>query len=263
MATTESRDVLRQVANAVLIPAAIAVNFLPRIFEYDVGVVARQNEPLLAAAGWAFSIWGLIFLGQLVYAVYQALPSQRANPALRRVGFFTALACLGGGLWTVFFLSKHFAAAWVTMLVILTSLIFVELRLGNMVRRGREFWLIRLPFAVNLGWISVATILNSAQFFKALGWNGAPLTPLMWSIILVGVATALSLVMGFFRRNLAFAAIISWGLMAIATYRLEDAPSLAMAAFAGAGMAAALVVAAAIAMLTGKLSVNVPGAAEG
>jgi hypothetical protein len=41
-------------------------------------------------AGYAFTIWSLIFTLSLGYAVWQALPSERENPLLRRVGWLTA-----------------------------------------------------------------------------------------------------------------------------------------------------------------------------
>ena len=252
------KDLTRQVANALIIPIAIAVSFWPRRGGHDIGDIARQSEPLLTAAGWAFSIWGLIFAGQLAYAVYQALPSQRANPVLRRVGEFTALACLGGGLWTAFFTAEMFAAAWVTMLLTLGALIAVEVQLGNAARHGRELWLIRLPFALNLGWVSVATILNSAHFFSnSWGWNGEPATPLFWALLMTGVATTLGVVMAVFRRNLAYAAAVAWGLAGIAAEKRFDEPSLSALAAVGAVLLSGLVVGEGVAMWRGRLSVDV------
>ncbi len=252
------KDLTRQVANALIIPIAIAVSFWPRREGHDIGDISRNTEPLLAAAGWAFGIWGLIYLGQLAYAIYQALPSQRANPVLRRVGEFTALSCLGGGLWTAFFTAEMFGAAWVTMLLTLGALVSVEIQLGNAARHGRELWLIRLPFALNLGWISVATILNSAHFFSnSWGWNGEPLNPLAWSLVMTAVATALGVVMAVFRRNLAFAAAVAWGLAGIAAAKRLDAPSLSALAAVGAVLLVGLIIAEGIAMRRGRMSVDV------
>lgn len=40
---------------------------------------------LVTPAGWAFSIWGPLYAGSLVFAVYQALPSQRDNGLLASI----------------------------------------------------------------------------------------------------------------------------------------------------------------------------------
>ncbi len=257
------KDLTRQIANAVIIPVAIAVNFWPRPEGQDVGSVSRQTQPLLSAAGWAFAIWGLLFVGQLAYAAYQVLPSQRTNPVMRRVGEFTALACLGEGLWVSLFTSQMFGAAWATMLFILGSLITIEVLLGNAARHGRELWLVRAPFSLMLGWISVATILNSAQFFSnSLGWGGAPATPLFWSLAMTSVAIVLGLVMAAVRRNLFYAAAVAWGLAGIAAEKRADAPSLAALAAVGAVLLTGVIVGEGIAMARGRLSVDV-GAAHG
>ena len=39
-----------------------------------------QNDPLVQPPGWAFSIWGVIYLGLTAYTIYQALPAQRRDP---------------------------------------------------------------------------------------------------------------------------------------------------------------------------------------
>ncbi|MDI9637651.1 hypothetical protein QM565_18130 [Geitlerinema splendidum] len=39
-------------------------------------------------ASYAFSIWGLIYVGLIAYGVYQFLPSQRQNSTLRWVNIF-------------------------------------------------------------------------------------------------------------------------------------------------------------------------------
>src|SRR5205823_422208 len=41
------------------------------------GMVSAKYPTLLTPAGYAFSIWGLIFLGLVVYAIWQLLPGQQ------------------------------------------------------------------------------------------------------------------------------------------------------------------------------------------
>jgi len=56
---------------------------------------------LVIPAGYAFAIWGPIFLLGLVYAAYQMLPSRREDPLLRWVGWPLAGAFLLNGVWEV------------------------------------------------------------------------------------------------------------------------------------------------------------------
>ncbi|MGV3623659.1 MAG: hypothetical protein ACO1OB_22760 [Archangium sp.] len=253
--STLAKDRIRQLANLLIIPTAIVINALngPKN-----GEVARQTEPLLAASGWTFMVWNVIFLGLLGYAVFQALPSQRTNPALRRIGPFTAIAAACTGVWVLLFTSFHFTAAWLTILVLLGSLIAIEVLLGDAARSGKALWLVRVPFGVMLGWVSAAAILNTAQWLHTVvQWSGAPLTPLSWSLILVAVALALGMVMGLARRNLSFVAVMSWALLGIATY-VQPQP-LVIAAAVGAGTLAVLFVGELIAMRSGRLSLDLRG----
>lgn len=229
------QDRARQVVNLVLIPAGIAFNMIPGIREREIAAVARASEPLLAASGWAFSIWGLIFAWTLVYAVYQALPSQTTRRVHRAIGWHTASNGLLGGLWTYLFTQELFTAAWITMVALLLNLIAIEIRLGNEARSGRDRMLVRVPFAINLGWISVATILDTTQWlWSTVGWDGAPLTPIAWSIIMVAAAAALAAAMLHLRRNLPFALVTVWALAAIATYVKEESVSVVAVLCAGA-----------------------------
>ena len=98
-------DVARQVANVVGTICQIAV---PIFTGPAVGRVSGENPTLVVPADYAFVIWTPIFLLALVYAVYQALPSNRESPLLRRIGWFSALAYFSNGIWQIVFPAREF-----------------------------------------------------------------------------------------------------------------------------------------------------------
>ena len=53
------------------------------------GRLSAQGS-FLAPAGPAFSIWSVIYLGLIGYAIWQALPGQRASARQRAVGWWIA-----------------------------------------------------------------------------------------------------------------------------------------------------------------------------
>ena len=77
------RDVVRQVAN---VAGAIFQIAVPVFTGPAVGRVSAENPTLVVPADYAFVIWTPIFLLALIYAVYQALPANRENPLLRKIG---------------------------------------------------------------------------------------------------------------------------------------------------------------------------------
>lgn len=86
-------DAVRQ----AVVAAAVGGGFLAGV-SGDYGS-ASQSQSLVLPADYAFAIWAPIYAGVLGQAVYQALPSQRQNPLLRRTGWAAAAAVgLSGGL---------------------------------------------------------------------------------------------------------------------------------------------------------------------
>ncbi len=92
-----NKDTVRAIIVAVAVVAVIAVNGLANalpINGLNTGEISDRFEVYFVPAGYVFSIWGLIYLALATYAVYQALPAQRENEPLRRVGYLFALSCL-------------------------------------------------------------------------------------------------------------------------------------------------------------------------
>ncbi len=96
MSNDGQRDLARQAATVVgALFQVLAGAIVP------IGAIAKETPSLVIPADYAFAIWGPIFLLCLAYAAYQALPANRANPLLRRVGWFFAGAFFLNGLWEV------------------------------------------------------------------------------------------------------------------------------------------------------------------
>jgi hypothetical protein len=87
--------VARQVAH---VAGAIFQIAVPVFTGPAVGRVSAENPTLVVPADYAFVIWTPIFLLALIYVVYQALPANRENPLLRKIGWFSALAYFSNGI---------------------------------------------------------------------------------------------------------------------------------------------------------------------
>jgi hypothetical protein len=240
-----ARTVLRQLAILVAVPAGIAMNYLVFAGKGWEGVVKDRPSPL-QAAGYAFSIWGLIWLGQLLYAAHQARPSQRDNPVLRRVAVWTLVNAVATGAWPLAMAQQAFVQAqgWLTLMLV--ALIAIELHAGAPAGPlGRaDAWLVRVVYGVNLGWVSVAMILSVASLLRVeLGWQGGPWSGETWSLLAVTAAASLGLIMLFVRRNVAFAVVNVWALIALAVGGEATPASVSrVAAVAAAVVALSIVV---------------------
>ena len=230
-----NRDTARQLVNVVATVLMIAVNILATTLPLngqDTGAISDRFAIYFVPAGYVFSIWGLIYLAVIGFAVFQALPSQRENPRLRRVGYLYALTSVLNIVWLFLWHYNVFAGTLVVMLGLLASLIAVYLRLGIGVAtvKTAEKWLVNVPFSIYLGWITVATIANASQLLFYLKWNGLGVNPQFWAVIMIGAATIVALLMALTRRDIAYLLVLVWALAGIGAKHLA-APAVTAAAW--------------------------------
>ena len=111
---------------ALAVLGNIVLNYYSNAFPFNgqsMGAVSAQHPTLLTPAGYAFSIWGLIFLALTGYIVWQLLPAQRANPLPDAVARPLTLASVATAAWVVLFAYERLVLSVLVMLVILGALI--------------------------------------------------------------------------------------------------------------------------------------------
>ncbi len=204
--------------------------------------ISDRYLTLVTPAGYVFAVWSVIYLLQLVFSVYQALPSQRSNPSLRAIGYLPAVSGVLNSTWLVLWHYNVFALTVPVMAALLVTLIAIYLRLGigsRVAASWTETIAIRLPWSVYLGWITIATIANVATTLVWLEWNGFGIAPDLWATVVlatgVGIATAMALT----RRDVAYGLVVVWAYIGIAINQ-ADSTLVAGAAWLGAVLVAGL-----------------------
>ena len=89
--------VLGAAAFAVVVPVVQALTG----FGLSQAEFAEDGNETLRVAGYAFSIWGLIYIGILAYAVRQVLPQTGESDMIRRFAIPSIVAFVGIGAWIV------------------------------------------------------------------------------------------------------------------------------------------------------------------
>jgi benzodiazapine receptor len=239
-----NRNIIRQITNVLAVILTLIVNGLADALPLNglnTGQISDQFKVYFVPAGYVFSIWGLIYLGLILFAVYQALPSQRQNPRLERVGYLFALSCLANIAWIFLWHYEQFVLTLVAMFSLLGLLIAIYLRLGI----GRvnvstgERWLVHTPFSVYLGWVSVATIANVSDALDYLKWSGWGVPPQWWAVIMLIIGVGLAFAMGLTRGDAAFMLVIIWAFAGIAV-KQSASPLVSTTAWIAAGVTAGL-----------------------
>jgi hypothetical protein len=167
-------------------------------------------------AGYAFSIWGIIYLSWICFCVYELLPAQIANPSHEALSKPVIVSSLLSIAWIISFTGNNIG---VSMLLIAAMLIMAVLQFRNAERvvtgSSSNKWLVLLPFSLYAGWLSVATIANTFIWVNFMGWAGTAAVEQYWGIGLVLVAGLAGLMISLQFRNPFFPLVIAWASLAL------------------------------------------------
>lgn len=194
----------------------IAVNALANILPINgvtTGAVSDAYPNLFAPAGLTFSIWGLIYLLLAIYAIYQAgfcQKSKEKNSTCDKVAPYFVASSVANILWI---LSWHYDLMGISVLLIATILVCL-IKIADILRSeklsSKEEFLVRLPFSIYFGWITVATIANITTYLVSLSWNGFGLSNEVWTTIVLLVGTAIGVWRMLKDRDFAYGLVLVW-----------------------------------------------------
>ena len=219
--------------NTVVVLAVIFWNYWSNtgaINGHTVGELSDKYANLFTPAGYAFAIWGLIFLGLLVLVGSQlrmAFGGGAHSETILQIGPWLTIANLGNATWLWVWLHEYTGLSVLVMLVVLFSLIQIVLRL-NMERWDAPGSLIATvwwPICLYSGWIAVATIANISAWLASMHWSPV-FNEVQWTVIMISVAGLLNLVVLQTRNMREFASVGVWAIAAIAVRHWGEIPLL-------------------------------------
>ena len=188
------------------------------------GEISAKYPTLFTPDGFTFSIWGLIYLSLAVFVVYQALPAQRDNADIAQIGIWFKLNCLANALWIF---AWHYDFLLISMLLML-GLLATLIQIFRSVDSNSNL-LIKLPFSLYTGWITVATIANLSVLQTAWGLNDTGLSAVQWTWLKLAIAGAIGAIVLSRTRNVVYLAVIAWAAFGIFSKQTET-PEVAGAA---------------------------------
>lgn len=199
---------------------------------------SADGDGTLRVAGYAFSIWSLIHVAMLAYAVRQVLPQTGESLLIHRFGWPSAAAFLGIGWWVMAAAFDWEAATVVLIFASLVALLVPLIQNAGAIRAlgrtDRDRWLVVWPLALLAGWLTVAAPLNLLTVVTGNGGLPTVLSPTVWAMLAVVVTALIALGVTQRLRMLAFALPVAWGLLGAFVAEQERNAPLAYAALAAA-----------------------------
>jgi hypothetical protein len=220
---------------------AAAPAFAPEFRGYAAGQLPVAIERhAVQPAGYAFSIWGVIFLWLLASAAY-GLWQRADHSAWRPTRPALIGAMLAGSLW-LFLASSNPLLATVVILAMAVCALTAFLRADT----GVDRWILSAPLAIFAGWVSAASLVSVGIMLGGYGLLPHPTAALVMVAILVAAALFIQS-----RQPLmpVYGATVVWAIVAVAVVNRSDYPMVAIVA-----AISALIMAAGTAWLRAKRS---------
>lgn len=204
-------------------------------------------------AGLTFMIWNVIYIALLGLTIYSIkswfIKGEEPPEFLDKIGIEFILASIANIAWIFFWHYQIVYMSLIAMLILFGSLMSLYVRLGigkNKEAIKTEKWFVHIPISIYFGWITIATVANITALFVDLGWDYiiAPsiFWEIVWTIIIISVATIITLLTLWFRKDIAYSLVIIWSLAGIIIKRATSVPfTLGIIIAAGVGIGLILV----------------------
>lgn len=222
--------------NSITLAAALVMNYLSGLGKLNgntVSDISKRYETLFTPAGYAFAIWGIIYIFLIAFVIHQwyAWYRKKDDQDLRRTGVWFAIGNIANGLWIWAWTGD--SIGWSVLLIILLllslAILVVRLRLEIPDAPLRIIAFVWWPVCIYLGWIVVASAANIAVYLKSTNQTFF-LTEETRAIALIILAALIYVLLIYF-RNMREAALVGiWAFIAIAVRQWEHHIHISFAA---------------------------------
>jgi len=254
----ETKDIVRQITVAASAVFALIGAFVGSgaaggtPIQNAAGGALAADATLIAPATPAFSVWSVIYLGLIVYAVWQLLPGQSSAERHRRLGYWIAASLVLNAFWILSIQFDLLPLSVPIIVVLLAVLVQAFLQaIAYPATSVADGIITDATIGLYLGWVCVATAANVTALLVASGFTGWGLPPELWSVVVVAVAAAVGIVLALVSRGrISPALTLAWGLTWVAVGRLAGEPASLATGIAAAAAAALVLVVTIVIRLT-------------
>ncbi|QDP86494.1 tryptophan-rich sensory protein [Chryseobacterium sp. SNU WT5] len=233
-----------QIANGFFLIFTIIFNYLSNTGIFNgktIANVSNQYHNLFTPAGYAFSIWGFIYLLLIGFVFYTGRSlfnssKNQADPFVEKIGWWFVISCIANCAWILTWLYGYTGISVIVLSVSLISLLIILTEALKYNSSPAQKWFINFPFQIYAGWVSVALIAAVAAWLTKIEWSRFGLSEVIWTIILIIIASIIHLFMTWKKNAPIFAFVAVWALVAIAMANKEVSHEIYLAALVAAGI---------------------------
>lgn len=191
-------------------------------------MISNKYPTVLTPAGYAFTIWSLIYLGMIAFSIYQMLPANIAR--FRNVRSLYIVSCVFNCAWIYFWHRDQIGICLAIIFALLVTLLLINIKFKKP-DSIRASLVTKTPFGIYFGWVTCATIVNLAVFLAYSGVNMSPRTSAIFGSTCIVIAAGLAVIVRWKLANYLYAVAVAWALTAIAVKQSGNTPVVIAAAF--------------------------------
>ncbi|KAG5188510.1 hypothetical protein JKP88DRAFT_275728 [Tribonema minus] len=178
--------------------------------------VSGSIPTLTTPAGYAFSIWAVIFAGETALVIWQALPRNAGNPAVKDgLQLYFAGACVLQAIWSILVAQGERRQAMWMLIHAVACLGKVNVNLARFRLRDAtwvEHLLLHVPIGLHAGWAGANLVFNINLVAAQYAGTAAQVRAAFATVCVAGVAAG---VFGFMLLDTAYVAAVVWALASI------------------------------------------------
>ncbi|MFA4942616.1 MAG: tryptophan-rich sensory protein [Patescibacteria group bacterium] len=207
--------ILAGAAYLAMVVVNFMANYLP-INNRSTGEISSAYPNLFAPAGLTFSIWGLIYLLLAGYVLYQFInSSQEKDQLFNKINPFFIITSLANISWIFAWHYNYISLSVLIMAILLLLLI----KIADIIRAQKfSHWekvLIKIPFSIYFGWITVAAIANITVFLVSINWDGFGVNDFIWTSVILSVGALIGILRMNRDKNIAYGLVLVWAYLGI------------------------------------------------
>lgn len=233
-----------QISNGFFLVFTIIFNYLSNTGIFNgktIANVSNQYHNLFTPAGYAFSIWGFIYLLLIGFVFYTGRslfnPSKNESDGfVEKIGWWFVVSCLANCAWILTWLYGFTGLSVIVLLIAFISLLMILMEALKYNSGNAQKWFINFPFQIYAGWVSVALIAAVAAWLTKIEWSGFGISDVSWTIILIIIASLIHIFMTWKKNAPVFAFVAVWALVAIAMANKEVNQEIFLVALIAAGI---------------------------
>ncbi len=221
-----------QIMSLVVLAMTLYVNYLSNALPLNgrtAKMISDQYANFFTPAPFTFLIWIVIYIGLTAYtfwqlgSIFNKTSASKVDLIVNRIGLLFIFTGIFNMAWLFAWHHDNLFLSVMLMIGLLLTLFEINKRIYLLIPNTSQMrLLVKFPFGLYFGWISIALIANVAAYLIKTEWNAWGIDPRIWTFILivVGAVLAYRVIKQF--NSIGYGMAVLWGLIGIFVMHIGD-----------------------------------------